>query len=191
MNDGSAYNVEKSGKKTKSTSFRIDLQLYELVKRSGKNWRSLMEGAILREFGLPSPDNANEWSEEFREKVRQALEEETRRTENNQKQIEIIKEEIERHRAMEYAEVIATAKIRQQEQEREEAHRRNLSESFGRVMQKKGLTHSQIRRMIPEYDQEFDHYDEWVKIEGQVRNEAREWFTDDEIRAYAKAYIGS
>jgi len=191
MNDEGAYHVEKSGKKTKSTSFRIDIQLHELVTRSGKNWRKLMEGAIIREFGLPSPDNSNDWSDEFREKIRHALEEEARKAENNEKRMEIIKDEIERARAKEIADVLTADKIRRLEKEREETYRRKLTEAFERVMKKHGLTKSRIRRMIPEYDPETNNLDDWLKIEGEIRTEAREWFTDDEIRGYAKDYITS
>ena len=188
MKESRAYTVESDGKKTKTTSFRIDVQLYELVKLSGKSWRSLMEGAILREFNLESSENSENWSENFREKVREALEIEIQRAGNTEKRIEIVRQEIEYSRARAIAEDLAAERIEQMERERIDAHHRKLEEAWARVGKKHHFTPDKIRRWLPENDRSGDHVDEWEALPTWLSREAGETFTTDEILSFAKRY---
>lgn len=191
MKDNQAFSIESGGKKIIVTSVRLDATLHELAKRSKLNFRTLLEKAILNEFRLPQPDDPENWSDGFRALIRKTLDDAMREEENDKKRIEILKQEIEHARAKEIADVLTAEREQQREKERVETRTRKLVETFERVMEKHGLSKSRIRRMIPEYDPETNNLDDWLAIEGEIRAEAREWFSDDEIRSYAKEYTAS
>lgn len=186
-----SYSVESDGKRTKTTSFRIDYQLWELVKLSGKSWRGLMEGAILREFGLDIDQNTESWSPEFREKVKNAIEIEIARAENQEKRIDFVRQQIEYTKARAIAEDLAAQEIERRELERVENHRRSLEDAWIRVAKKRHFTPDKIRRWLPENDRSGDHVDEWEALPVWLSREAAETFTTDEILTYAKRYAQS
>lgn len=184
--DSRLYTNHK-GRTTISCTVRIDIRLFELCRLTNINKNRLLENAILNELGDQVSDDPNEWSEQ----IRQMLEEARQKEENNEHRRELLRQEMILSQAKEIEEVRAEAEQKARSILVEIDHKRKLAEVFERVIQKHGLTKTRIQRMIPEFDPETDHLDDWLEIEGEVRNEAREQFTDDEIRRYAKNYTVS
>lgn len=191
MKGEQALSIEKDGTKVKVTSVRIDVNLHELATLLGLNFRNLLENAILNALQLPSATDSEHWDEGVMEKIQELLKDAAQKAENKKKRIDLIQQAIRIDAARQIAEVLAAEEIERTDQEREETHRLKLEAAFSRIMQKNNMTKRQIRREHPVNDVECEYTDHWWDLERQIRKEADEGFTDDEIREYAKAYYSS